>query len=164
MWFQDFVTVSNQSYNCQTSHYLGRNRPPNARLSILLLDPCSTRYCHWLDPAISCTDYNHPNYDDKWNTLEYRNIYNQYICSALIHLIKPNWTHYLSKASQGRALFSNLFSSCESNFLTAIWAVQNIDYYIIVAVFPCRLRSHGLGCRKLSKLTGDKPIWLAWLE
>ena len=36
MWFQDFVTVFNQSYNCQTSHYLGRNRPPNVRLSILL--------------------------------------------------------------------------------------------------------------------------------
>ena len=41
MWFQDFVTVFNQSYNCQTSHYLGRNRPPTARLSILLLDPWS---------------------------------------------------------------------------------------------------------------------------
>ena len=40
MWFQDFVTVFNQSYNCQTSHYLDRNRPPNARLSILLFDPC----------------------------------------------------------------------------------------------------------------------------
>ena len=39
MWFQDFVTVFNQSYNCQTSHCLGRNRPPNARLSILLFDP-----------------------------------------------------------------------------------------------------------------------------
>ena len=35
MWFQDFVTVFNQSYNCQTSHYLGRNRPPNACLSVL---------------------------------------------------------------------------------------------------------------------------------
>ena len=40
MWFQDFVTVFNQSYNCQTSHCLGRNRPLNARLSILLFDPC----------------------------------------------------------------------------------------------------------------------------
>ena len=39
MWFQDFVTAFNQSYNCQTSHYLGRNRPPNAHLSILLFDP-----------------------------------------------------------------------------------------------------------------------------
>ena len=28
MWFLDFVTVFNQSYNCQTSHYLGRNRLP----------------------------------------------------------------------------------------------------------------------------------------
>ena len=35
MWFQDFVTDFNQSYNCQTSHCLGRNRPPNARLSVL---------------------------------------------------------------------------------------------------------------------------------
>ena len=39
MWFQDFVTVFNQSYNCQTNHYLGRNRLPNARLSILLFYP-----------------------------------------------------------------------------------------------------------------------------
>ena len=44
MWFQDFVTVFNQSYNCQTSHCLGRNRPPNARLSILLFDPCLLRW------------------------------------------------------------------------------------------------------------------------
>ena len=43
MWFQDFVTVFNQSYNCQTSHCLGRNRPPSARLSILLFDP-------WVNP------------------------------------------------------------------------------------------------------------------
>ena len=44
MWFQDFVTDFNQSYNCQTSHCLGRNRPPNARLSILLFDPCIRLY------------------------------------------------------------------------------------------------------------------------
>ena len=24
-----------------------------------------------------------PNYDDKWDTIEYCNIYNQYICSAI---------------------------------------------------------------------------------
>ena len=49
MWFQDFVTVFNQSYNCQTSHYLGRNRPPNARLSILLFDPCIQQlYWHFI--------------------------------------------------------------------------------------------------------------------
>ena len=46
MWFQDFVTAFNQSYNCQTSHYLGRNRPPNARLSILLFYSC-------LEPLVS---------------------------------------------------------------------------------------------------------------
>ena len=28
MWFLDFVTAFNQSYNCQTSHYLGRNWLP----------------------------------------------------------------------------------------------------------------------------------------
>ena len=37
MWFQDFVTVFNQSYNCQTSHYLGRNQLPNAFLMLLSL-------------------------------------------------------------------------------------------------------------------------------
>ena len=26
MWFLDFVTVFKESYNCQNSHYLGRNR------------------------------------------------------------------------------------------------------------------------------------------
>ena len=35
LWFQDFVTVFNQSYNCQTSHCLGRNRLPNACLIVL---------------------------------------------------------------------------------------------------------------------------------
>ena len=35
MWFLDFVTVFNQSYNCQTSHYLGRNRLPKPRLAVL---------------------------------------------------------------------------------------------------------------------------------
>ena len=37
MWFHDFVTVFNQSYNCQTSHYLGRNQLPNAFLMLLSL-------------------------------------------------------------------------------------------------------------------------------
>ena len=37
MWFQDFVTVFNQSYNCQTSHYLGRNRLPEPLLLLLSL-------------------------------------------------------------------------------------------------------------------------------
>ena len=35
MWFPNFVTDFNQSYNCQTSHYLGRNRLPNACLIVL---------------------------------------------------------------------------------------------------------------------------------
>ena len=33
--FNILLTVFNQSYNCQRSHYLGRNGPPNARLSVL---------------------------------------------------------------------------------------------------------------------------------
>ena len=45
VWFQDFVTVFNQSYNCQTSHYLGRNRLPNACLIVLsyLVFGCTNR-------------------------------------------------------------------------------------------------------------------------
>ena len=35
VWFLDFVTVFKESYNCQTSHYLGRNRLPNACLVVL---------------------------------------------------------------------------------------------------------------------------------
>ena len=54
VWFQDFVTAFNQSYNCQTSHYLGRNRPLNARLSILLLDP-------WMQHRATRLLSNHPN-------------------------------------------------------------------------------------------------------
>ena len=34
MWFPNFVTDFNQSYNCQTSHYPGRNRLPNACLML----------------------------------------------------------------------------------------------------------------------------------
>ena len=47
MWFLDFVTVFNQSYNCQTSHYLGRNWLPEPLLLLLSLGeaestvPCS---------------------------------------------------------------------------------------------------------------------------
>ena len=37
MWFLDFVTVFIQSYNCQTSHYLGRNRLPKPLLLLLSL-------------------------------------------------------------------------------------------------------------------------------
>ena len=37
MWFLDFVTVFDQSYNCQTSHYLGRNRLPEPLLFLLSL-------------------------------------------------------------------------------------------------------------------------------
>ena len=32
--FKILLTVFNQSYNCQTSHYLGRNRLPNAFLML----------------------------------------------------------------------------------------------------------------------------------
>ena len=44
MWFQDFVTVFNQSYNCQTSHCLGRNRLPK---SLLMLPSLGTVYVKW---------------------------------------------------------------------------------------------------------------------
>ena len=32
MWFLDFVTVFKESYNCQTSHNLGRNQLPKPLL------------------------------------------------------------------------------------------------------------------------------------
>ena len=46
MWFLDFVTVFNQSYNCQTSHYLGRNRLPEPLLLLLSLG-MALSVCSW---------------------------------------------------------------------------------------------------------------------
>ena len=45
MWFLDFVIVFNQSYNCQNSHYLGRNRVFRPFLIFLCYNSLSPIYC-----------------------------------------------------------------------------------------------------------------------
>ena len=57
MWFLDFVTVFNQSYNCQNSHYLGRNRVFRPFLIFLCYNSLPMTMCKLSSehlPTLSC--------------------------------------------------------------------------------------------------------------
>ena len=58
--FNIFLTVFNQSYNCQTSHYLGRNRLPKHFLILPSLDQGKQSISHncWSAPPVDSQEEN----------------------------------------------------------------------------------------------------------
>ena len=97
MWFLDFVTVFNQSYTCQNSHYLGRNwvfrpfliflcynsLPRSKEILPPLLSELSTSLRTWLVPKV---------------TLAYFSICSKHVttCSPWLLIWKPWYVGHVS--------------------------------------------------------------------
>ena len=100
VWFQNFVTVFNQSYNCQTSHYLGRNRLPNTCLIVLsylvfALGQNGLRYVfkwHFIFCLGLFTDYEHDSIN-KGNLKFLSRIWQKNILICLLLWIKMQFRH-----------------------------------------------------------------------
>ena len=90
------------------------------------------------------------NYDDKWDTIEYRNIYDQYICSAYY----PS-THERTASTHSiliHLLLTHFYFLASSHDFIMLKSSHGSSLILIISTFMCVLRSMSRGyCHKASE-------------